>query len=170
MTFADGTSHPASSLSDGTLRFLALALLEQDPEFRGLLCLEEPENGIHPERIPAMIRLLTDLAMDTHLPVGPDNPLRQVIINTHSPACAAEAPEDSLLSAEPANAERNGIQLPTMRLSALASTWRTDNGARAIKKGRLIQYLSPVPRVSQRKGRVADREEAQIEMDFGKES
>ena len=169
VTFGDGTSHPASSLSDGTLRFLALAILEQDPEFRGLLCLEEPENGIHPERIPAMIRLLTDLAMDTQFPVGPDNPLRQVIVNTHSPTCAAEAPEDSLLSAEPANAQRNGILLPTMGLSALASTWRTANGARAIKKGRLIQYLNPVPRISQRHGRVADREEAQMEMEFVKE-
>ena len=169
VTFADGTAHPASSLSDGTLRFLALAILEQDPEFRGLLCLEEPENGIHPERIPAMIRLLTDLAMDTRVPVGPDNPLRQVIVNTHSPTCAAEAPEDSLLSAEPAHAERNGILLPTMGLSALASTWRTANGARAVKKGRLIQYLNPVPRISQRHGRVADREEAQMEMGFVKE-
>jgi predicted ATPase len=39
-----GTVHPARSLSDGTLRFLALAVLELDPEASGLICLEEPES------------------------------------------------------------------------------------------------------------------------------
>jgi predicted ATPase len=85
----DGTSHPARALSDGTLRFLALAVLEMDPEARGLLCLEEPENGIHPERIPAMLGLLRDIVTDVSEPLGPDNPLRQVIVNTHSPAVVA---------------------------------------------------------------------------------
>src|SRR5262249_27698259 len=55
VTGHDHPSHPARALSDGTLRFLALAVLELDPEARGLLCLEEPENGIHPSRIPAML-------------------------------------------------------------------------------------------------------------------
>lgn len=166
MTFVDGTSHPASSLSDGTLRFLALSILEQDPESRGLLCLEEPENGIHPERIPAMINLLTDLAMDVDVPVGPDNPLRQVIVNTHSPACAAEVPEDSLLSAEPISVERDSRILPTLRLSALSSTWRTDHGTSEVKKGSLIKYLRPIARQGVGRHRVADRAEAQMELDF----
>ena len=38
-----GTTHPARALSDGTLRFLALAVLETDPKMQGVLCLEEPE-------------------------------------------------------------------------------------------------------------------------------
>ncbi len=94
----DGTSHPALALSDGTLRFLALAALEIDPAATGLICLEEPENGIHPERVPAMLKLLQDIATDAEEPVGPDNPLRQVIINTHSPAVVAQVPEDSLVT------------------------------------------------------------------------
>ena len=49
------TQHPARALSDGTLRFLALAVLEIDPQMQGVLCLEEPENGIHPARIPAIL-------------------------------------------------------------------------------------------------------------------
>lgn len=169
MTFTDGTSHPASSLSDGTLRFLALSILEQDPESKGLLCLEEPENGIHPERIPAMIRLLTDLAMDVDVPVGSDNPLRQVVVNTHSPVCAAEVPEDSLLSAEPVNVERDGMILPTLQLSALSSTWRTEHGASEVKKGALLRYLRPVERHASGRRRVADRDEAQMEIDFASE-
>ena len=82
----DGTRHPARALSDGTLRFLALVVLEMDPETDGVLCLEEPENGIHPARIPAILQLLRDIAVETSEPAGPDNPLRQVIVNTHSPA------------------------------------------------------------------------------------
>lgn len=97
----DGTPHAARALSDGTLRFLALTVLELDPRAQGLLCLEEPENGIHPERIPAMLRLLRDIPTDVEERVGPDNPLRQVIINTHSPAVVAQVPDDSLLVAEP---------------------------------------------------------------------
>jgi predicted ATPase len=57
------TWHAARALSDGTLRFLALAISELDPSAQGLLCFEEPENGIHPERIPAMVRLLKDLSV-----------------------------------------------------------------------------------------------------------
>ncbi len=70
-----GAAHPARSLSDGTLRFLALAVLAMDTQEQGVLCLEEPENGIHPKRIAAMIQLLRDITTDTDEPVGPGNPL-----------------------------------------------------------------------------------------------
>lgn len=83
LTERDGTEYEARSLSDGTLRFLALAVLEGDSEVRGVLCMEEPENGIHPQRIPAMLRLLRDLSVDSTIPVDEDNTLRQVIVNTH---------------------------------------------------------------------------------------
>jgi len=82
ITGTDGTNHPARSLSDGTLRFLALSVLELDITVQGLICLEEPENGIHPERIPAMLSLLRDIATDPDEPVDGTNPLRQVIVNT----------------------------------------------------------------------------------------
>ena len=38
----------ANSVSDGTLRFLALVVLAEVSGTRGLYCMEEPENGIHP--------------------------------------------------------------------------------------------------------------------------
>lgn len=69
-------------LSEGTLRLLVLCILEYDEKYTGLLCFEEPENGIHPFRIKAMVELLKDLSVDfTNL----EMPLRQVIVNTHSP-------------------------------------------------------------------------------------
>ncbi len=69
-------------LSEGTLRILALCILEFDDKHTGLLCFEEPENGIHPFRIKAMTELLKDLSVDFN---EVEIPLRQVIVNTHSP-------------------------------------------------------------------------------------
>ena len=58
VTERDGTVYSARSLSDGTLRFLALTVLDINPSAGGLICMEEPENGIHPSRIPAIINLV----------------------------------------------------------------------------------------------------------------
>ena len=143
VTDRDGTAHPAMALSDGTLRFLALAVLEHDPESTGVICLEEPENGIHPERIPAMLRLLQDIATDTDEPVGEDNPLRQVIVNTHSPAVVGEVPDGSLLVAELAEKLVGQKRFRCARFSALPDTWRARADAPMVSKGRLLAYLNP---------------------------
>jgi predicted ATPase len=141
-----GTEHEARALSDGTLRFLALAILESDSEARGVLCMEEPENGIHPERIFAMLRLLQDLAVDPTLPVDSDNPLRQVIVNTHSPVVASEAPDDSLLVVLPQSLRQQGrlITIPAFRW--LPETWRAQGWPEVptVPLGQVISYLSPV--------------------------
>lgn len=42
-----------------------------------------------------MLDLLQDITTDVTEPTGPDNPLRQIIINTHSPSVVSEVPEDS---------------------------------------------------------------------------
>jgi predicted ATPase len=146
VTGRDGTPHSARSLSDGTLRFLALAVIELDMEASGLICLEEPENGIHPERIPAMLDLLQDIAMDTNEPVGPDNPLRQVIINTHSPAVVTQIPEESLLVAESIQMIDAGKRFNAVRFCPLPDTWRQKKAGEVavVSKGKLMTYLNPV--------------------------
>ena len=144
----DGTAHPARALSDGTLRFLALAVLELDPEAQGLICLEEPENGIHPERIAAMLHLLQDIAAGPSHPVGLDNPLRQVIINTHSPAVVGQIPDDSLLIAEPKDTIRGGSHFRRVCFSYLPGTWREARALEAVSivaRGKLLSYLNPFP-------------------------
>jgi predicted ATPase len=78
----DGKEYSSRVLSEGTLRILALCILEQDDQFTGLLCFEEPENGIHPFRIASMAELLKNLSNDF---TDDEMPLRQVIVNTHSP-------------------------------------------------------------------------------------
>lgn len=145
VTGADKTAHAARSLSDGTLRFLALAVLEQDPEVQGVLCLEEPENGIHPARIPAMIRLLQDIATDTDEAVSPDNPLRQVIVNTHSPSVFLQVPPDSILMALPAEILHSGVRFGGVRFCCIPDTWRAKAPeSHTCAKGDFLPYLNPV--------------------------
>lgn len=140
----DGTSLPARSLSDGTLRFLALAVLDLDHTETGLICLEEPENGIHPERIPAIIELLQSIPFDPFDDDIEENPLRQVIINTHSPRVVCEIPDQSLLFVELKEFIQNSKRFKGSAISALSNTWRTnEGGAKPISKGKLISYLNP---------------------------
>lgn len=103
------------ALSEGTLRMLALCVLESDPSHKGLLCFEEPENGIHPARIPDMAKLLQRLSANFN---EPDSSLRQVIVNTHSPLMVEaidklNKPAVSILYAEmkTAIAEQDGKKL-----------------------------------------------------------
>jgi predicted ATPase len=143
----DGTAYPARALSDGTLRFLALTVLSIEPDSRGVICMEEPENGIHPERIPAMIQLLRDLTTDVQeqQPTGSGNQLRQVIINTHSPSVVMQVPDDSLVMAEPVEISRNQVSFKALQLRCLPDTWREKAGnLKPISKGRLLAYLNPV--------------------------
>ncbi len=145
MVYHDGTSHPARSLSDGSLRFLALTVLSMDSEEQSLLCLEEPENGIHPERIPAMIQLLQDIATDTDDSIGPDNPLSQVIINTHSPAVVGQIPDDCLVVAELKEYVKDGKRFKGLSLGCLNETWRTNaiGKTRVVSIGELLSYINP---------------------------
>ncbi len=170
----EGTHHPARALSDGTLRFLALVVLETDPETNGLMCLEEPENGIHPARIPAILQLLRDIAVDTFQPVGSENPLRQVIVNTHSPAVFQEVPDDSVIFVKTREAmDEHGRLFRRAHFQCLSGTWRAKNGGNpdVVARGDLLAYLNPVvrnrpPEVAVKERRVVDREDLQRLLPF----
>lgn len=146
VTDANQTTHPAQALSDGTLRFLALTVVELDPTATGLICLEEPENGVHPKRIPAMLQLLADIVADTSIEVGDDNPLRQVIVNTHSPAVVSQVPGDSLLVAELRTMIIEGERSRVVSFGCLPDTWRTrsPDPPPSVARGKLLDYLSPL--------------------------
>jgi predicted ATPase len=163
-----GTWHSARALSDGTLRFLALAAVEMDSQFRGLMCLEEPENGIHPERIPAILRLLADIAVDVNQEVGETNPLRQVIINTHSPVVVSHVPEDSLLYADLEETVQERQRFKKLAFACLAQTWRTatsngDRVPRIISKGKLLAYLNPTTTLDEESSNTRPRQKRVID-------
>ena len=144
LTDLQRSDHLASSLSDGTLRFLALAILERSAHGPSLLCLEEPENGIHPERVQPMIQLLRDLSVDVDHAVTLQNPMRQVIINTHSPSVVACVPEDTLILADAGERLRQGQRDRPLTLRGVPGTWRTEGaGADQGSLAPLLSYLAP---------------------------
>jgi len=167
LTGGDGTELPARALSDGTLRFLALSVLELDPETPGLICLEEPENGIHPDRIPAILQLLQDIATDPNEPADESNPLRQVIINTHSPSVVMAVPDDSILLAKPAKEIRDGKEFSKVIFACLPKSWRVkaDPNQVMVTRGEMLGYLNPAavvrqwPSTTRRSRRVIDHPE-----------
>lgn len=66
-------SIPSNRLSDGTLRFFFLVALLCDDNPPPLICIEEPEIGMHPDMIHILARLLEEASERT-----------QLIITTHS--------------------------------------------------------------------------------------
>lgn len=64
---------PATRLSDGTLRYLCLLAILCHPTPPPLICIEEPELGLHPDVLPTLAALLKEAAERT-----------QIIITTHS--------------------------------------------------------------------------------------
>lgn len=139
----NGVIHKARALSDGTLRFLALATMAFDPEAKGLICLEEPENGIHPSRISAILELLREMAIDPNYGVSSDNPLRQVIVNTHSPVVVRNLTPNELLVAVPIR--KRGALFTAY--GAMVNSWRLDKAERdpertpAVTLAELLDYL-----------------------------
>ncbi len=143
-----GTRHEARSLSDGTLRFLALSIIGADPEAGGVICLEEPENGIHPARIPAIVELLGEMAVDALYPIGQDNPLRQIIINTHSPLVIQRLQTDNIIVSQAY--KRDGASLSLF--CPILGTWRTKSAIQGeespVSFGALLDYLGPSENLS----------------------
>jgi len=67
-----------SSMSDGTLKMLAYAVLLEDPSPRPFIGIEEPENGLY-------VRLVERLASHFSQKVGDVAHSTQMLVTTHSP-------------------------------------------------------------------------------------
>lgn len=139
-----GIKHEARSLSDGTLRFLALSIIGVDNEYGGVICLEEPENGIHPARIPAIVELLNWMAVDPTSAVDDENPLRQIIVNTHSPLVVQRLQTEDIIVSQAYR--RDGATLSTF--SPIVGTWRarlaeeSTGLVKPVAFGALLAYLT----------------------------
>jgi predicted ATPase len=80
---------PAVRLSDGTLKFLCLLAVLLNPDIPPLICIEEPEVGLHPDAIKIVAAALIDASERT-----------QLIVTTHSEALVdalSHRPEDVLV-------------------------------------------------------------------------
>ena len=64
---------PATLLSDGTLRYLCLLAVLLHPKPPPLICIEEPELGLHPDLLPTLSDLMREASQRS-----------QLVIATHS--------------------------------------------------------------------------------------
>ena len=69
------TPIPATRLSDGTLRFIALLATLLSPLPPSLVCIEEPELGLHPDAVALLADLLVEASQRM-----------QIVVTTHSDA------------------------------------------------------------------------------------
>ena len=69
------TPIPAARMSDGTLRFIAMLAVLLSPEPPPLVCIEEPELGLHPDAVMLMGDVLKEASERM-----------QLIVTTHSNA------------------------------------------------------------------------------------
>ncbi len=134
-----------------------------------------------PKKIKQILDLLQEICTDINYPVDDDNPLRQVIINSHSPSVVQLVPEDSLLMAQLKHSRTAKGQFYDRAVySPLNNTWRTrldGNAYTPVSLDKLIAYLTATPKhyvmedsPSQlpRIRRVIDREDVrQLQIDFG---
>ncbi|HET6383830.1 MAG TPA: AAA family ATPase [Armatimonadota bacterium] len=64
---------PMSRLSDGTIRYLCLLSILCEPSPPPLVCIEEPELGLHPDILPGLVDLMVEASSRT-----------QLVVTTHS--------------------------------------------------------------------------------------
>jgi predicted ATPase len=112
---------PAARLSDGTLHYLALLAILLHPEPPPLICMEEPEVGLHPDLIVHLAELLLDASEHT-----------QLIVTTHSDILVDALTEyaDSIIVSEKHDhqtvlrrLQRQGLQVWLKKYS-LGTLWR----------------------------------------------
>ncbi len=76
-------------LSDGTLRLLALISVLLSPAPPPLICIDEPETGLHPVWVKAVAEFLVTASQKT-----------QVIVSTHSPELVSSVDPESVVVVE----------------------------------------------------------------------
>ena len=75
---------PATRLSEGTIRFVAMLATMLAPKPPPLVCIEEPELGLHPDALAIIAELLLDASNRT-----------QLIVTTHSDALISALGSDA---------------------------------------------------------------------------
>ncbi|MCL2715392.1 MAG: AAA family ATPase [Alphaproteobacteria bacterium] len=111
---------PATRLSDGTLRYLGLLAILCHRTPPPLLCIEEPELGLHPDVLPGLASLLKETSTRT-----------QLILTTHSDIlvdCFTDEPQSVVVTERSADGTTltrlNGDRLkPWLEKYRLGQLW-----------------------------------------------
>ena len=114
-------SIPLNRVSDGTVRWLALLAILLNPDPPPLVCIEEPELGLHPDMIHEVAKLL--IAASERM---------QIIVTTHSDLLVEEFTEmpEAVMVCEKEDGASHFRRLETSKLGAwlkdysLGEIWR----------------------------------------------
>ncbi len=132
-------------ISDGTLRLLALLTILNDPDRRGTLCFEEPENGVHEGRVPMLVEFLRSAAK---VSTDPDAPSFQILLNTHSPKVMKELRDreivaaDSVVGIDPASLVRSARTRMRTGIQSTGDMFDPETHLSRIEVERLLQHLT----------------------------
>ncbi|PLV59648.1 AAA family ATPase [Erwinia sp. B116] len=74
----------AAELSDGTLRFLCLVVALLSPRPPAFMALNEPENSLHPDLLPALAQLIAEASRYSQLWITSHSPLLAELIARHT--------------------------------------------------------------------------------------
>ena len=109
-----GVSISAVRLSDGTLRWLALLTILLHDAPPPLVCIEEPELGLHPDIIPPLAQLLREASQRM-----------QLIVTTHSDALISELTDipETVIVCEKENGSTTLKRLERKQLAAWLKTY-----------------------------------------------
>jgi predicted ATPase len=102
--------------SDGTLRMLAILAALHDPR-AALVAVEEPENGVFPERLRHLLRLMQELVSDIR--ADPEDELRpgasesaslrQALVTSHSPVILDAVERDRIVFLDTTTVLEGGV-------------------------------------------------------------
>lgn len=120
-----------ADLSDGTLRFLSWAVLCLSPKLPPLICIDEPELGLHPRVLPALAGLLRLASARA-----------QILVATHSPYLLSHFPLDEIAVMRKENGVAEFVRPSTSK--ALREMVQ-DVGGEAIAKLHLSDELEALP-------------------------
>lgn len=118
----DGDVFSSRVISDGTLRVISMLALIYDLDIGGIVCFEEPENGIHEHRIQQLVEILRNSCVDikSRQRFG-DEAGMQFVVNTHSPIVMKSLSEHEIIYADTVTRimnDKTKIRLTRMRPGA----------------------------------------------------
>lgn len=137
----------APQASDGTLRVTAILAALHNPERRGLLAIEEPENGVFPERFSELMDIVRASATDMEHD-DPAWPLRQTLVTSHSPLLLDAVPRESVVFLETVSRIGDGgisrVTRPRRILGRDERAVRQDGEIPPMSETELDEFRSPI--------------------------
>ena len=106
---------PATRLSDGSMRYLCLLAVLCHPDSRPVICIEEPELGLHPDVIPEVADLLIEASSRS-----------QLFVTTHSDVLvdALTGTPDSVIVCEKSDGATHLRRLDAVELNPWLEKYR----------------------------------------------